>query len=257
VPVISIFVLSMLRFSAFLSLTLSAIVAVVIAAFTQNDLIRSLADDPGLSYFEAVTEVGIDTFANGFALNSGSEQLDSLFAGGGVSSMLTTVWLILVAAAFGAVVGSTGMLHRIITPIIAKCTGPTSLVLTTMLSSIGLNLATADPYTSIVLTGNMYREEYQKQRLKPQLLSATMADSGTVMSHIIPWNLHGAIFAGTLGIATVKWGPWTFFAYLTPVVSFLMVRFYYLHKDRLPTDADAEQAYAAEPAEPTAPQGLA
>jgi NhaC family Na+:H+ antiporter len=257
IPVISIFALSMLRFSAFLSLTLSAIIAVVIAAFTQNDLIRSLADDPDLSYFEAVAEVGIDTFANGFALNSGVDQLDSLFAGGGVASMLTTVWLILVAAAFGAVVGSTGMLHRIIAPVIAKCSGPTSLVLTTMLSSIGLNLATADPYTSIVLTGNMYRDEYKQQRLKPQLLSASMADSGTVMSHIIPWNLHGAIFAGTLGIATVKWAPWTLFAYVTPVVTFLMVRFYFLHKDRLPTDADADKAYAAEPAAPTAPQGLA
>jgi len=257
IPVISIFALSMLRFSAFLSLTLSAIVAVVIASFTQNDLIRSLADDPDLSYFEAVAEVGIDTFANGFALNSGVEQLDSLFAGGGVASMLTTVWLILVAAAFGAVVGSTGMLHRIIAPVIAKCSGPTSLVLTTMLSSIGLNLATADPYTSVVLTGNMYRDEYKQQRLKPQLLSASMADSGTVMSHIIPWNLHGAIFAGTLGIAIAKWGPWTLFAYVTPVITFLMVRFYFLHKDRLPTDAEAEQAYATPPAEPDAPTALA
>jgi NhaC family Na+:H+ antiporter len=256
VPVISIFALSMLRFSAFLSLTLSAIVAVVVAAFTQNDLIRSLANNADLSSFEAVIKVGIDTFANGFALNSGIEQLDSLFAGGGVASMLTTVWLILVAAAFGAVVGSTGMLHRIIAPVIAKCSGPTSLVFATMLSSIGLNLATADPYTSIVLTGNMYREEYQKQRLKPQLLSATMADSGTVMSHIIPWNLHGAIFAGTLGIATVKWGPWTFFAYVTPIVTFVMVRFYFLRKDRLPDDADAEQAYS-KPPEPVAPQALA
>ena len=257
IPVISIFALSMLRFSAFLSLTLSAIVAVVIASFTQNDLIRSLADDPDLSYFEAVAEVGIDTFANGFALNSGVDQLDSLFAGGGVASMLTTVWLILVAAAFGAVVGSTGMLHRIIAPVIAKCSGPTSLVLTTMLSSIGLNLATADPYTSVVLTGNMYRDEYKQQRLKPQLLSASMADSGTVMSHIIPWNLHGAIFAGTLGIAIAKWGPWTLFAYVTPVITFLMVRFYFLHKDRLPTDAEAEQAYATPPAEPDAPTALA
>jgi Na+:H+ antiporter, NhaC family len=257
VPVLSIFVLSVLRFSAFLSLTLSAVVAVVVAAFTQGDLIRSLAGDPNLSYIESVIEVGIATFANGFALDSGVEQLDSLFAGGGVASMLTTVWLILVAAAFGAVVASTGMLHRIVAPVIARSTGPTSLVLTTMLSAIGLNLATADPYTSIVLTGDMYRDEYEKQRLKPQLLSASMADSGTVVSHIIPWNLHGALFAGTLGIATVAWGPWTFFAYLTPVVTFILVRFYFLHRDRLKTDADAEQAYASRPAAPAAPQGLA
>jgi NhaC family Na+:H+ antiporter len=256
VPIISIFVLSVLRFSAFLSLTLSAIVAVVIAAFTQGDLIRALADDPDLSYFRSVVEVGIDTFANGFALNSGVDALDSLFAGGGVASMLTTVWLILVAAAFGAVVGSTGMLHRIVAPVIARCKGPTSLTLATMTSSIGLNLATADPYTSIVLTGNMYREEYRKQRLEPQMLSASMADSGTVVSHIIPWNLHGAIFAGTLGIATLEWAPWTLFAYVTPVVSFAMVRFFFLHKHRLPSDAAATQAYSQPPA-PVAPQALA
>jgi NhaC family Na+:H+ antiporter len=157
--------------------------------------------------------------------------------------------LILVAAAFGAVVASTGMLHRIIAPVIAKCSGPTSLVLTTMLSSIGLNLATADPYTSIVLTGDMYRGVYEQQRIKPQILSASMADSGTVMSHIIPWNLHGAVFAGTLGIATVKWAPTTFFAYVTPFVTFLMVHFYFLSRNRLATDADAAQAYRAQPSE--------
>jgi NhaC family Na+:H+ antiporter len=257
VPILSIFVLSILRFSAFLSLTLSALVAIVVAAFTQSDLVESLAGDSQLSYFGAVAKVGIDTFANGFALDSGVDQLDSLFSGGGVASMLTTVWLILVAAAFGAVVASTGMLNRIITPVISKCKGPTSLVLTTMLSSIGLNLATADPYTSIVLTGDTYRGEYQKQRIKPELLSASMADSGTSISYIIPWNLHGALFAGTLGIAATEWGPWTFFAYLTPVVSFVMVRFYFLRRDRLATDADAEKAYANTPAAPTSPQQLA
>lgn len=126
-----------------------------------------------------------------------------------------------------------------------------------MLSSMDLNVSTADPYNSIVLTGDMYRDEYEKQRLKPQLLSASMADSGTVTSHVIPWNLHGALFAGTLGIATVEWGPWTFFAYLSPFVTFLMVRFHFLKKDRLPTDADARQAYSAKPSQLTAPQGLA
>jgi NhaC family Na+:H+ antiporter len=256
VPVLSILVLSMLRFSAFLSLTLSAVVATVVAALTQGDLIRSQAD-AGLSYAQAAIEVGINTFANGFSLDSGNDQLDKLFSGGGVASMLTTVWLILIAAAFGAIVSSTGMLERIIRPVIARCKGPTSLVLATMLSSIGLNVATADPYTSIVLTGDMYRDVYKEQRIKPNLLSAAIADSGTAVSHIIPWNIHGALFAGTLGIATIEWAPSTFFAYVTPVVSFLMVRFYFLHRNRFSSEAAAEQAYASEPAEPSSPRGLA
>jgi NhaC family Na+:H+ antiporter len=256
VPVILIFVLSALRFTAYLSLMIPAILAVVMAGFTQHDLIVSLADQ-GVPYFAAVLEVGIDTFANGFHLNSGVDQLDTLFSGGGVASMLTTVWLILVAASFGAITGYTGMLDRIVTPVINWCRGPASLVLVTMLTSIGLNLATADPYTSIVLGSRMFRDEYKKERLKPQLLTMSLADSGTTMSHIIPWNIHGALFAGTLGIATLQWAPFTFFAYLTPIVSFVMVYFYFLRKDKLPSDEDAAQVYGAEPSQLPAPKQLA
>jgi NhaC family Na+:H+ antiporter len=256
VPVILIFVLSAFRFTAYLSLMIPAILAVVLAAFTQHDLIVSLADQ-GVPYFAAVLQVGIDTFANGFHLNSGVDQLDTLFSGGGVASMLTTVWLILVAASFGAITGYTGMLDRIVTPVINWCRGPASLVLVTMLTSIGLNLATADPYTSIVLGSRMFRDEYKKERLKPQLLTMSLADSGTTMSHIIPWNIHGALFAGTLGIATLQWAPFTFFAYLTPIVTFVMVYFYFLRKDKLPSDEDATQVYGAEPSQLPAPKQLA
>jgi Na+/H+ antiporter NhaC len=93
----------------------------------------------------------------------------------------------------------------------------------------------------------MFRKEYIKERLQPVLLTTAMADSGTIVSHIIPWNLHGAVFAGTLGIATLQWAPYTFFAYLTPIITFLMVYLHYMRKDQLATDTDAEKVYGAEP----------
>ena len=72
-----------------------------------------------------------------------------------------------------------------------------------MAASIGMNLVTADPYTSVELVGRTFRDEYRHQRLRPVVLSTAIADSGTTMSHIIPWNIHGALFAGTLGIAVI------------------------------------------------------
>ena len=141
------------------------------------------------------------------------------------------------------------MLQRIISPVINCVKVPASLVLATMLTSIGMNFATADPYTSIVLTGQMFRQEYINERLKPVLLTASMADSGTIFSHIIPWNIHGALFAGTLGIATLQWAPYTFLAYLTPIVTFLMVYFYFLQKEKISDKDDAEKVYGAEPTE--------
>jgi NhaC family Na+:H+ antiporter len=126
-----------------------------------------------------------------------------------------------------------------------------------MLTSIGMNFATADPYTSVVLTGRMFRKEYMQERLKPVLLSASMADSGTIFSHIIPWNVHGALFAGTLGIATLSWAPYTFLAYLTPIVTFVMVYVHYMRKEQLASDEDAEKVYGDEPDQFPAPDDLA
>ena len=69
-PVLLIFLLSALKFSAFLSLMIPAVFAVLLAAVTQHDLIVSLAGDPSLAYWEAVLRVGIDVIADGFQLQS-------------------------------------------------------------------------------------------------------------------------------------------------------------------------------------------
>ena len=245
VPVILIFALSMLRFSAYMSLMIPAIVAVILAGFTQHDLIVSLAADPSLSYFQAALKVGIDVLAHGFHLQSGVEQIDKIFAGGGATGMLTTIWLLLVAASFGAVTDHTGMLQRVMTPIINWAKGPFKLILVTMLTSMGLNVITADPFVSIVLSARMFREQYMKERLKPVVQSTAMADSGNIFSNIVPWNVHGAIFAATLGLGTAVWAPYTFTAYLTPIVS-IVIAYMTFRKDRLPENADAAQVYGEE-----------
>ena len=256
VPVILIFVLSAFRFSAYMCLMIPAILAVVLAGFTQHDLIVFLANDPSLSYLQSVLKVGIDTLANGFHLNSGTIQLDTLFTGGGTAGMLTTIWLILMAASFGAVADYTGMLARVITPIINWTRGPATLILATMLTAIGLNTVAADPYVSIVLSSSMFRKEYMKERLKPVTLSTAVADSGTMFSGIIPWNVNGALFAGTLGMATITYAPYTFMAYLTPLIS-VAIGFLYFRKDDLPSGDDATAVYGEEPEKLPTPKATA
>jgi len=256
IPVLLIFALSALRFSAYMALMIPAVVAVVLAAFTQHDLIVSLAADPSLSYFQAFLKVGIDVLAHGFHLNSGVEQLDKLFAGGGATGMLTTIWLLLVAASFGAVADYTGMLQRVMTPVINWAKGPVKLILVTMLTSMGLNIVTADPFVSIVLSARMFRQQYIKERLKPVTLSAALADSGNIFSNIIPWNVHGAIFAATLGLGTAIWAPFTFTAYLTPLVTFVIANIVF-RRQRLPEAEDAAEVYGEEPSELPTPDDLA
>jgi NhaC family Na+:H+ antiporter len=99
----------------------------------------------------------------------------------------------------------------------------------------------------------MFRGEYIKERLKPVALSTSIADSGTIFSGIIPWNVNGALFAGTLGIATLAYAPYAFLLYLTPLVT-VIIGFLYFRKDRLASDDDAAAVYGKEPDKLPEPQ---
>lgn len=135
--------------------------------------------------------------------------------------MLNTVWLILTAMVFGWVMEAGGLLERITKPIIehAKTTG--SLVSATVLTCIFFNTTASDQYISIVVPGRMFKAAYEKNGLKPEVLSRALEDSGTMTSALIPWNTCGATQAKVLGVATIDYLPWAFFNLISPLMSIL------------------------------------
>ena len=58
--------------------------------------------------------------ATGFVSNTGNEAIDDLFSRGGMASFLTTIWLVLGALSFAAVMEHAGFLHRLLAPIVAR-----------------------------------------------------------------------------------------------------------------------------------------
>lgn len=245
-PLVSVFILSKLDFSGFESLLYSALLAVVIAAFMQKDVIIAAAHDPNLIYAGAVIKVGLETLANGFHLESGSPELNVVFSGGGTWSMFPTVWVILMAAAFGAIVDYTGMIHQVVAPVIRWAKSASRLIFATVVSIVGMNVLTADPYVSIVLTGRSFRNEYIQQKLKPVVLSTSIADGGSIFSPIIPWNVHGAFMAGALNVSVAAFAPYAFLCYLQPLTTILL-GIIFMRKDSLPPDEDAHAVYGQEP----------
>jgi NhaC family Na+:H+ antiporter len=89
-------------------------------------------------------------------------------------------------------------------------------------SGIFLNLATADQYISIILTGNMFGHIYREQGYESRLLSRTTEDAVTVTSVLIPWNTCGMTQATILGVATIAYLPYCFFNLLSPLMSMLV-----------------------------------
>ncbi|WKN32930.1 Na+/H+ antiporter NhaC [Porifericola rhodea] len=153
------------------------------------------------------------------SITTNNDMVNELLSTGGMYGMLNTVWLIICAMIFGGVMESAGMLQRITKSIVKLAHSTGSLIASTGFTSIFFNFTASDQYLAIVVPGRMYADTYKKRGLKPEVLSRTLEDTGTVTSVLIPWNTCGATQASVLGVATLTYAPYTFFCILSPIMT--------------------------------------
>jgi len=220
-PLVLLIGLSVKKFPAFLSIFLTAIFSGALATITQHDLVIRFANDPSLSEPMALIKGIYAAMATGYVSNTGNAGIDSLFSRGGMSSMLLTVWLILGALGFGAIMEHAGFLNRLVQGVLAKARSGGALVATVIGTAIGLNIIAADQYIAIVLPARTFRAEFKRRGYQPQVLSRTVEDSGTITSVLIPWNSCGAYHTGVLGISTFDYFPYCFFNLVNPIISLI------------------------------------
>ncbi|WP_339861488.1 Na+/H+ antiporter NhaC [Paremcibacter congregatus] len=220
IPMGIVFYLAFKRYPAFPTIMIGALVGGIFAVIFQQDTILSFVKADHVTAVNLFDGVWRALFG-GYTADTGNADMDSLLSRGGMASMLNTIWLVISAITFGSIIEKLGMLKRIVDSTIhlAQTTG--SLILTTALTCIGINILAADQYISIVLPGRMYRLEFKERGLASKNLSRVLEDTGTVTSVLIPWNTCGAFMAGTLMVSTYAYFPYCFFNILSPCVSIL------------------------------------
>jgi NhaC family Na+:H+ antiporter len=159
--------------------------------------------------------------ANGFSIDSGIGEIDRLLSRGGMDSMLPTLWLIIGAVTFGAILEQFGLISRLIDPMIAAATSTGRLFATVFACGFGLNVVAGDQYIALVLPSKIFKVEFQRRGLAPTNLSRLTADSGTVTSPLVPWNSCGAYMGAVLGVPTLLYLPYAIFCYASPTLSVL------------------------------------
>ncbi len=246
-PMLLVFVMAGLKFPAFPTIMIGALVGVLFALIFQPDRVQALSGMSGA--IGQVKGVWISLF-DGYQAHTGLKELDNLLSRGGMSSMLNTVWLILTAMAFGAAMEITGLLKRIVDAILTRVHSTASLIVATILSCIGMNIIAADQYISIVIPGRMYRAEFARRKLAAKNLSRTLEDGGTLTSALIPWNTGGAYMAATLGVATFAYAPFAFFNWINPIVAIIYALFNFkivpLEEDEISVQSATQGETAAE-----------
>ena len=218
IPLLIVFYMAMKKVPAIATIFIGAILGCIFAVIFQGDAILAKAEqgaEPAVAILLSVWTALFD----GYSSATGNEVIDSLLSRGGMSSMLNTIWLIITALSFGAVLEQTGLLQRIVDAILSMVKSTGSMIAATIGTCIGTNILAADQYMAIVLPGRMYKLEFEKRGLDPRNLSRTLEDSATITSPLIPWNTCGAYMATTLGVATFAYLPYAIFNLVNPLIS--------------------------------------
>jgi NhaC family Na+:H+ antiporter len=219
-PLVLLAVLSIRKVPPSLALIFAALFAGVLGAFLQPEVMRDFVggdDNPLVGSVKGIWRA----MANGFMIDSGIGEIDRLLSRGGMDSMLLTLWLIIGAVTFGALLEEFGLIARLVDPLIRTARSTGRLFATVFACAFGLNVVAGDQYIALVLPSRVFRAEFARRGLAATNLSRLAADSGTVTSPLVPWNSCGAFMGAVLGVSTLLYLPWCVFNIASPALSVL------------------------------------
>ncbi|NDV83469.1 Na+/H+ antiporter NhaC [Bacteroides sp. 51] len=209
------------RIPPIITLFLSATMAGICTVIFQPDLLHEISAS-GTTDASSTFKGMMMTYYGSTSLETNNPALTDLVSTRGMSGMMDTIWLIICAMCFGGAMTATGMIGSITSVFVRFMKKTVSMVASTVASGLFMNLATADQYISIVLTGNMFRDVYKEKGYESRLLSRTTEDAVTVTSVLVPWNSCGMTQATVLNVPTLTYLPYCFFNILSPVMSIII-----------------------------------
>ncbi len=203
------------------ALLAGALLGGLFAVVFQPQVVEQVAGE-GFGYAQSSYRAVMQAMFGPISIGSGNAAVDELFSTGGMAGMLNTIWLILSAMVFGGVMESGRLLARLTQVIMQAAKSTASMVASTVGTCVFFNVTASDQYISIVVPGRMFAKTYREKGLKPEVLSRTLEDAGTVTSVLVPWNTCGATQATVLGVPTIAYLPYAFFNLISPFMSILV-----------------------------------
>lgn len=203
------------------SLLAGTLLAALLAVIYQPHILKEVAATGGSFTKQAYIAI-MKTMFGTVSVTTDNQAVNELLMTRGMAGMLNTVWLIICAMVFGGIMEACGMVKTITGKLMKFVHNAGTLVGSTVATCLFFNVTASDQYLSIVIPGRMYAKKFRDMGFKPELLSRTLEDSGTVTSVLVPWNTCGATQSSVLGVSTWVYAPYCFFNILSPFMSIFM-----------------------------------
>ena len=205
IPLAVLILLTLMKIPALMTLALSSLSAILISFLHQSS---------------TATEIFTVLFS-GYVSTTGIAEIDSLLSRGGMESMMFTVALVLLALSMGGLLFTLGIVQCLLATVERLLKKVSSVIAASALTAIGINILIGEQYLSILLTGQAFKEPYDKVGLAGKNLSRVMEDAGTVVNPLVPWSVCGIFITGVIGVSTLDYLPFAFFCLLSPILTML------------------------------------
>lgn len=217
VPLVIIIGGALLKRSAVLTMLAASLTAILIGTFYQG--------------FDMVN--GLNSCINGFTADMITSrqcctEITSLLNRGGMRSMVGIVIIIYCGYVFATCVSHIGFVQTFTAPLIKKAITPLKLITCTLFTNFFIAASAGSSYAAFILSGEMYRDAYEKQGLGLNTLSRSMEDSGTMCMPLVPWGIAAGVYEASLGVSclgthlTDGYAIWAFNTYLNPVAAIII-----------------------------------
>ena len=128
------------RWPSLVVLFLATLLAAIVALIFQEDRLCEIANQGNEPGFMVLYEGAIRACYDSTNINTGNDVLNQLVKTRGMAGMMPTIWLIICAQVFAGALTATGLLKEIMGYILRMVRGTFSLVASTVLSGIFLNI---------------------------------------------------------------------------------------------------------------------
>lgn len=159
---------------------------------------------------------------SGCKCETGIQNVDRVLSRGGMVSMEAVIILVLIAGALGGSLKAAGVLEALVKGMLRWVKRTGTLVALVLVSCYIVILFTGNQALSLILVGQMFLPIFKTHGIDSTVLTRSLEDSGTLSAPLVPWGIAGGFCSQMLGIPTIEYLPFYWFAFLVPVFSLIL-----------------------------------
>ncbi len=206
IPVAVLLLWNIKRLPAIPGMAVGTVIAVIIAVAVQGMKLGDVIN--ALNY--------------GYSADTGVEIVNTLINRGGIQKMMYTFSLACIAISFGGVMERVGYLRQVVGLLVNRVKNDRLMVPIVIASTFVGTFAMGEVYLSIILVGNLYRENFRQRGLRSELLSRLLEEGGTLMCYFVPWSTSAVFVSQTLGVSVRDFAPYALLNWVNPLLSIIL-----------------------------------